>query len=50
MSPEERAREAERVRAERLRADARRPMSENLRQGIELSHKLLKFAGAARQR
>jgi hypothetical protein len=35
------------VRAERLRADARRPMSVNLAEGIALSHKLMRFRGAA---
>jgi hypothetical protein len=39
------AAEAERVR--RIRADAQRPMSVNLAEGISLSHKLLRFAGAA---
>jgi hypothetical protein len=42
-------RELERVRIERLRADAQRSMSENLRDGIELSHKLLAFVGVARK-
>ncbi len=45
---ERRVREAEQIRVERLRADARRSMSENLREGIALSHKLLAFTGAAR--
>jgi hypothetical protein len=37
------------VRARRLRKDAARPMSTNLAEGIALSHKLLRFAGAARR-
>ena len=37
------------VRAQRLRADARRPMSVNLAEGIALSHKLLRFTGVARR-
>jgi hypothetical protein len=40
---------AEAVRVRRLREDARRPISENLAEGIALSHKLMRFAGAARQ-
>jgi hypothetical protein len=40
----------EAVRVHRLRSDARRPMAVNLREGIELSHFLLAFVGAARQR
>lgn len=39
--------EAERVR--RLREDARRPISVNLAEGIALSHKLMRFTGAARR-
>ncbi len=39
------ANEAERVR--RLRQDARRPISVNLAEGIALSHKLMRFTGAA---
>lgn len=42
-------REAERVRAERIGRNAERPMSENLRDGIALSHQLLAFVGAARR-
>ena len=38
--------EAERVR--RLREDARRPLGVNLAEGIALSHKLMRFTGAAR--
>jgi hypothetical protein len=37
------------ARAQRLRADAKRPMSTNLAEGIALSHKLLRFTGAARR-
>jgi hypothetical protein len=40
---------AEAVRIQRLRADARRPMSVNLAEGIALSHKLMRFTGAARK-
>jgi hypothetical protein len=39
------ANEAERVR--RIQADARRPISVNLAEGIALSHKLMRFTGAA---
>jgi hypothetical protein len=42
------AAEAEAVRVQRIRADAQRPMSKNLAEGIELSHKLLRFTGSAR--
>jgi hypothetical protein len=42
--------EVERVRLERLREDASRPMSQNLREGIALSHKLLAFVGVARDK
>lgn len=42
------AAEAEAVRLNRLREDARRPMSVNLAEGIALSHKLMRFAGSAR--
>ncbi|MGV1047751.1 MAG: hypothetical protein ACOYD4_04395 [Solirubrobacterales bacterium] len=38
---------AREVRALRLREDARRPISVNLAEGIALSHKLLRFTGAA---
>lgn len=38
---------AEAVRVQRMREDARRPISENLAEGIALSHKLLRFTGAA---
>jgi hypothetical protein len=40
---------AEAVRVKRLREDAKRPMSVNLAEGIALSHKLMRFAGAARR-
>jgi hypothetical protein len=43
------AKDVERIRVERLREDAARSMSENLRAGIALSHKLLAFTGAARE-
>jgi hypothetical protein len=39
---------AEEVRVRRLREDARRPISVNLVEGIALSHKLMRFTGAAR--
>ena len=39
---------AEAVRVQRLRDDARRPMSINLAEGIALSHKLMQFVGTAR--
>ncbi len=39
----------EAVRMMRLREDARRPMSVNLAEGIALSHKLMRFTGAARK-
>jgi hypothetical protein len=38
----------ETVRVRRLREDARRPISVNLAEGIALSHKLMRFTGAAR--
>ena len=47
-APKEAAAEAEAVRLNRLREDARRPMSVNLAEGIALSHKLLRFVGSAR--
>jgi len=40
---------ADPIRVRRLRADAGRPMSVNLAEGIALSHKLLRFVGAARR-
>jgi hypothetical protein len=39
---------AEAVRTRRLRKDARRSLSVNLAEGIALSHKLMRFTGAAR--
>lgn len=39
---------AEEIHVQRLRDDARRPMSINLAEGIALSHKLMQFVGAAR--
>lgn len=41
------AAEAEAIRVQRLRADAQRPMSVNLAEGIALSHKLMRFTGSA---
>jgi len=38
---------AEVVRVRRLREDAQRPISVNLAEGIALSHKLMRFTGAA---
>jgi hypothetical protein len=35
------------LRVRQLREDARRPISVNLAEGIALSHKLLRFTGAA---
>jgi len=40
---------AEAVRVQRLREDARRSLSVNLAEGIALSHKLMQFTGAARK-
>ena len=42
------AAEAEANRLNRLREDARRPMTVNLAEGIALSHKLMQFVGSAR--
>jgi hypothetical protein len=39
---------SEAVRVQRLREDARRPLSVNLAEGIALSHKLMRFTGSAR--
>lgn len=39
--------EAEALRVQSLRKDARRSLSVNLAEGIALSHKLLRFAGTA---
>jgi hypothetical protein len=44
------AKAAEEVRVKRLREDAQRPMSVNLAEGIALSHKLMRFTGAAQPR
>jgi hypothetical protein len=44
-SPAERA---ETVRLQRIREDAQRPIGVNLAEGIALSHKLMRFTGAAR--
>jgi hypothetical protein len=41
------AADAEALRVQRLREDARRPLSVNLSEGIALSHMLLRFTGAA---
>jgi hypothetical protein len=41
--------DAEAVRVQRLREDARRPMKVNLAEGIALSHKLLRFTGTAQK-
>jgi hypothetical protein len=43
------AEKAEAVRVQRLREDARRPISVNLSETIALSHKLMRFAGSARR-
>lgn len=43
------AEKAQAVRVQRIREDAQRPMSVNLAETIELSHKLMRFAGAARR-
>lgn len=43
------AEKAEAVRVQRLREDAKRPISVNLAEGIALSHKLMRFAGTARK-
>jgi hypothetical protein len=44
------AAEAEAVRINRLREDARRPISVNLAETIALSHALLKMVDAAQRR
>jgi hypothetical protein len=49
-SSKDAAAEAEAIRVNRLREDARRPMSVNLAETITLSHALLKMADAARRR
>jgi len=43
------AADAEALRVRRLREDAQRPISVNLAETIALSHKLMRFAGAARR-
>jgi hypothetical protein len=45
-----RGREIDPARRRQLQADARRSLSENLAQGIALSHKLHRFAGVAARR
>jgi hypothetical protein len=40
---------ADAVRVRQLRKDARRSISVNLAEGIALSHKLMRFTGAARK-
>jgi len=47
MNDRKSAEKANAIRVQRLRADARRPMSVNLAETIALSHKLMRFAGAA---
>jgi len=49
-SSKDAAAEAETIRVNRLREDARRPMSVNLAETIALSHALLKMADAAQRR
>jgi hypothetical protein len=48
-APPSAAAKAEAVRVQRLREDAKRPISVNLAEGIALSHKLMRFTGAARK-
>jgi hypothetical protein len=48
-APPSAAEKAEAVRVQRLREDAKRPISVNLAEGIALSHKLMRFTGAARK-
>lgn len=43
------AEKAEAVRVQRLREDAKRPISVNLSETIALSHKLMRFTGTARK-
>lgn len=43
------AAKAEAIRVQRLREDGQRPISVNLAEGIALSHKLMRFTGAARK-
>jgi hypothetical protein len=49
-NPSDPAVETEKVRRRRLREDARRPISVNLAETIELSHALLKMADASKRR
>jgi hypothetical protein len=53
MEPEKQessaAANADAVRVRRLREDAQRPISVNLAEGIALSHKLMRFTGAAQK-
>lgn len=49
-SSKDAAAKAEAVRINRLREDARRPISVNLAETIALSHALLKMADAAQRR
>lgn len=49
MNHRKNAEQANAVRIQRLREDAQRPMSVNLAETIALSHKLMRFAGAARK-
>ena len=44
------AEKSETIRVQRLREDAERPLSENLAEGIALSHKLMRFTGVAIKR
>lgn len=37
------------IRVQRIREDAQRPIGVNLAETIALSHKLMRFAGVARQ-
>lgn len=48
-TPPSPAEAAETVRVQRLREDARRPISVNLAETIALSHALIEMAGAARR-
>jgi hypothetical protein len=50
MASKDAATAVEEIRVQRLREDALRPMSVNLTEGIALSHKLMRFVGAARLR
>jgi hypothetical protein len=50
LAPAESRRAADPIRVARLRQDAQRSMSTNLAEGIALSHKLMRFTGAAATR